>query len=120
MWERAYTSQVTSWWNNFDLLLTPAVGEPAPVLGELVPPAGDPLSLLGRYREIWSFAAPFSVTGQPAISLPIGRSGAGLPVGIQLVASLGREDLLIQVAAQLERTSPFGQLGGHAVVGGGS
>ena len=109
-WERGYTADVTSWWNNdYDLLLTPAVGEPPTLLGELVPTATDPLAILGRYRQIWGFAAPFSVTGQPAISLPIGRSNGGLPIGIQLVASLGREDLLIQVAAQLERAAPFTQ-----------
>ena len=107
-WERAYTSQVTSWWNDdFDLLLTPAVSELAPLLGELVPLPTDPLAILGRYRQIWAFAAPFNVTGQPAISLPTGQSADGLPIGIQLVASLGREDLLIEVAAQLERATPF-------------
>lgn len=106
-WERAYTSQVTSWWNDFDLLLAPAVTEPPPLLGELVPPPTDPLAILGRYRQIWAFAAPFNVTGQPAISLPAGESADGLPVGIQLVASLGREDLLIEVAAQLAGAAPF-------------
>ncbi len=107
-WERAYTAEVTSWWNDaFDLLLTPAVGEPPALLGELVPTPADPLASLRRYRQIWSFAAPFSVIGQPAISLPLGQSSDGLPIGIQLVAALGREDLLIQVAAQLEQASPF-------------
>lgn len=107
-WERAYTAEVTSWWSDgFELLLTPAVGEPPALLGELVPAPADPLASLARYRQIWSFAAPFSVTGQPAISLPLGQSADGLPIGIQLVAALGREDLLIQVAAQLEQASPF-------------
>jgi len=53
-------------------------------------------------KRIWCFAAPFSVTGQPAISLPIGQTAGGLPVDVQLVAALGREDLLLRVAAQLE------------------
>ena len=46
--------------------------------------------------------AGFNVTGQPAISLALHRTSDGLPVGIQLVAAYGREDVLIQVAAQLE------------------
>jgi amidase len=45
---------------------------------------------------------PYSFTGQPAISLPLHWSCEGLPVGVQLVADYGREDLLLQVAAQLE------------------
>jgi Asp-tRNA(Asn)/Glu-tRNA(Gln) amidotransferase A subunit family amidase len=58
-------------------------------------------------KRIWCFAAPFSVTGQPAISLPIGQTADGLPVGVQLVAELGREDLLLRVAAQLEIAAPW-------------
>ena len=86
-WQRAYTAEVSAWWaNDFDLLLTPAAGEPPALLEELLPPPADPLSILPRFERIWCFAAPFSVTGQPAISLPIGQTAGGLPVGIQLVA----------------------------------
>ena len=108
-WQRAYTAEVSAWWaNDFDLLLTPAAGEPPVLLDDLVPPAADPLAILPRFERIWCFAAPFSVTGQPAISLPIGQTDDGLPVGIQLVAALGREDLLIQVAHQLESEVSWG------------
>jgi amidase len=50
---------------------------------------------------------PFSITGQPAISLPLLWSPEGLPIGVQLVADYGREDLLIQVASQLEAARPW-------------
>ncbi len=107
-WERAYTARVSAWWSDdFDLLLTPAAGEPPAPLEELVPPDGDPLAVLPRFRRIWCFGAPFSITGQPAISLPIASSGDGLPTGVQLVAALGREDLLIRLAGQLERAAPW-------------
>ena len=89
-WQRAYTAEVSAWWaDDFDLLLTPAAGEPPALLEELLPPPADPLSILPRFERIWCFAAPFSVTGQPAISLPIGQTAGGLPVGIQLVARSG-------------------------------
>jgi amidase len=48
-----------------------------------------------------------NVTGQPAISLPLTETGDGLPVGVMLTAQTLREDLLLQVAAQLERALPW-------------
>lgn len=39
--------------------------------------------------------------GQPAVSLPLGQDRDGLPVGVQLVAAFGREDVLLRVASQL-------------------
>ena len=52
---------------------------------------------------------PFNLTGQPAITLPLHWSEKGLPVGMQFVADMAREDLLIQVAAQLEEAMPWYQ-----------
>jgi amidase len=49
----------------------------------------------------------FNISGQPAISLPLGQSTGGLPIGVQLVAPYGREDLLFQVAAQLDEAMPW-------------
>ena len=58
-------------------------------------------------RAFVTFTSPFNMTGQPAISLPLHWNGAGLPIGIQLVAAYGREDLLIQIASQLEQARPW-------------
>ena len=58
------------------------------------------MGAIDRAKLTASFAGAFNVTGQPAISLPLAlRPRTGLPIGIQLVAPLGREDLLIRVAA---------------------
>jgi amidase len=57
--------------------------------------------------ELLLFTAQFNVTGQPGISLPLHRSADGLPIGVQLVAGYGREDVLVRVAAQLEEAAPW-------------
>ncbi len=95
--------RMASWWEEgFDLLLTPTTAQPAPVLGELVSPPDDPLLAYFRAAPYGAFTSVFNQTGQPAISLPVHTTPGGIPVGAQLVAAYGREDLLLQVAAQIE------------------
>jgi amidase len=107
-WQQVYAARIASWWEQgFDLLLTPTTGQPPLPLDALVPPPGQPLALLPRFLGIQCFAIPFSVGGQPAISLPLHWSRAGLPIGVQLVARHGAEHLLLRVAAQLEAARPW-------------
>ena len=53
------------------------------------------------------YTPPFNMSGQPAISLPLHWNEAGLPIGVQLVAAYGREDVLVRVASQLEAAHPW-------------
>ena len=57
--------------------------------------------------ELVTFTVPFDITGQPAISLPLSWNRDDLPIGVQLVAAYGREDVLLRVAAQLENAQPW-------------
>ena len=57
--------------------------------------------------EHCALTLPFNLTGQPAISLPLHWTPEGHPVGVQLVAAMGREDLLLQVSSQLEAACPW-------------
>jgi amidase len=98
-----YQRKMAAWWSSgFDLLITPTITAPPPRVGEISPDPQQPLQGFMQSGALLSFLVPFNVTGQPAISLPVHWNDAGLPIGVQLVAASGREDLLIRVAAQLE------------------
>jgi amidase len=90
-----------------DLLLTPTMGEPPPPLGSFATDPEDPLKTIHRGEVTAAFTALINATGNPAISLPLQVSDDGLPIGIQLVAPLGREDVLLRVASQLEEAHPW-------------
>jgi amidase len=94
--------------SQFDLLLTPT-------LAIRVPKANGPYSLLleeelepwvARLCDACRYTMPGNETGLPGISVPAGLDHDGLPIGAQLYAKWGREDLLLQVAAQIERSKP--------------
>jgi amidase len=93
--------------SGFDLLLSPTMGEPPPPLGTFDDSGADPMAAFERAFLAGCFTAAFNATGQPAISLPLHWSEAGLPIGVQLVAPLGREDVLLRVASQLEQAVPW-------------
>ncbi len=103
--------RVGEWYEDggFDLLLTPTLAEPPPLLGEFDSPPDNPLHGLLRAAALVPFTPPFNVSGQPAISLPLHWNAQGLPIGVQLVAPYGREDVLLRVAAQLEVAAPWAQ-----------
>ena len=106
--QSTWCRDVLSWWHpadgsvGHDLLLTPVIATPPPEIGYLSGPEGGM-----RVVELLQFTAQFNVTGQPAISLPLYWTADGLPVGVQLVAAYGREDVLVRIAAQLEAAQPW-------------
>jgi amidase len=93
------------WWTSHDLLLTPTLGAPPPELGWFT--AAGPEDEGRRVASFIPYTAQFNMTGQPAVSLPMHWTPDGLPVGVQLVAAYGREDLLVRVASQLEQAAPW-------------
>ena len=103
-WQQEWSRRMATWWKNelnpngYDILCTPVLNSPPPKIGWL----SDPVEGLGRVTAIMQYTAQFNVTGQPAISLPLWWTEDGLPVGIQLVAAFGSEDVLIRLASELE------------------
>ena len=89
----------------YDLVLSPTLGQPVPPLGLL--DTRDPASMARHAPGFASFTGVANVTGQPAVSLPLATDSTGLPLGIQLMAAYGREDLLLRVSAQLEAAQPW-------------
>ncbi len=99
---------VRAWWaEGWDLLVTPTLTAPPLPIGAIANDAADPLAPMRRAGEWVAFTPAYNTTGQPAISLPLHWTPEGLPVGVQIVANYGREDLLIAVAARLEEHSPW-------------
>jgi amidase len=105
---RGWSRRVAEWWDpdadGFDLLLTPTMAKPPALLGEIN--SADAEAALVAATPYVAFTLPFNVTGQPAMSVPL-HWADGLPIGVQLVAATGREDLLFRVAAQLEAARPW-------------
>jgi amidase len=101
-----WSRQVARTTARHDVVLTPTMPNLPPPLGTI---SGDqPLEVVWpAWGAMVSFAMPFDASGQPAISLPVHHSAEGLPVGVQLVAAYGREDLLFQLSGQLERAEPW-------------
>jgi amidase len=95
------------WWDRFDVLLTPAMPQLPPLLGQLTPSPDSPLDNFARQLSIATYTMPFNATGQPAVSVPSGLSASGLPIGVQLVADQYREDTLLCLASQLEQVRPW-------------
>lgn len=89
-----------------DLIMTPTVGRLPQPLGSYDDTGPDPMEAMVTARGFASFTGMFNATGQPAISLPLAEHD-GLPVGIQFAAPIWREDVLIRLAAQLERAIPW-------------
>ncbi len=92
---------VANWFLYYDVILTPTLAKPPVKIGELVfDPAGCSANDFFRDKVMTfaPFTSLFNVTGQPAISLPLYKTKAGLPIGVQFAAPFGDELTLLQLA----------------------
>ncbi|WP_350335874.1 amidase [Coralliovum pocilloporae] len=93
----------------FDILVTPAVTELPPRSGIYSGHCytDDSTEFWYREMELYAYSALFSLSGQPAISLPLHSTFEGLPMGVQFSAAIGRDRELLSLAGQLEAAKPW-------------
>jgi amidase len=93
-----YARKVIGSWRPGSVLLTPTMAILPGAVGGVGPELGVRHS---------AFTRPFNITGQPAISLPLHRTAAGVPVGVQLAGPVGSEARLLSLAGQIEQAAPW-------------
>ncbi|MEK4854290.1 amidase [Paenibacillus sp. FSL H7-0756] len=130
-WDVA-AAQMAALMDRFDLYITPANADSAPKVGELTQTAAETEKLMqvsglpkdAQRRMIYEMFEPSltytpftqlaNLTGQPAMSVPVHLTAEGMPIGVQVMASKGREDLLLQLAACLEQSPLWVGMSGNA------
>ena len=124
---------MAQFYQQYDLLLTPTLGQPPVLVGSQEPSGADKItmkvisSFIGKLilssRSITHFILkelinssmegqmPFTlianITGLPAMSVPLHWTDSGLPCGVQFIGPLGEEATLFRLAAQLEQAQPW-------------
>lgn len=87
----AAAGPIHQWWDHYDLLVTPTTFQPPWPLG------GNPGPM-----ECGTLVAPFSLTGQPALSIPLHWTADGLPIGVHIVGRRGADEVLLRLAQDLQ------------------
>jgi aspartyl-tRNA(Asn)/glutamyl-tRNA(Gln) amidotransferase subunit A len=95
----ALRDEMLAFFSRYDALLSPTLPISALEAGRNIPEGLEDRSLVSRVY----YTYPFNLTGQPAGSLPAGRSARGLPVGLQIATSRNYEEMALRIAAWLER-----------------
>jgi amidase len=103
------TRRVTAFFEGVDALLTPTLAARPPLLGERIMGEEDWEGMLQLLRIV-AFTPTWNMTGQPAVAVPAGLDGEGLPVSVQLVGRPADEATIIRLAAWLEAARPWRDL----------
>ncbi|MEY3260249.1 MAG: hypothetical protein RIT46_1078, partial [Pseudomonadota bacterium] len=104
---RMLNRQTLTFFNDWDIYLSPVLGTPVPEVGFIDPVALEPRELNRRQGQVFPFTPPFNFSGQPSLSLPLEMSASGLPVGMMFTARYADEATLFRLAAQLEKEAPW-------------
>jgi amidase len=86
----------------FDIVLNPTLTAPPPPVGTVIVPSRPMWDNVTAMRNYAPFTALQNISGDPAISLPMGMSQEGLPIGMHFTAGMGEDRLLLELAYELE------------------
>lgn len=103
--------RIAQFFGDYDIWLTPTLAQTPPPIGagnaEDAPAPDDLQRWLDGFENFTCFNYPFNATGQPAASVPLHWTAAGIPIGCQFAARYGEEGLLLRLCAQLEAARPW-------------
>lgn len=99
--------EISAFWADFDLFLTPTLAAPPPPLGFFTADPADPLELLTRDAEFSPFTWYANAVGSPAMSVPLYWNADALPIGTHFMAAHGREEVMLGLAFELEGARPW-------------
>ena len=108
-WIQGASREVARFMLDYDVWLTPTLGEPPLPLGSFDSPAEHPMAGMARAVQFVPFTPLCNMTGQPAMSVPLYWNEEGLPVGTHFVGRFGDEATLFRLAAQLEAARPWAE-----------
>lgn len=92
---------------DYDVILTATTPDPPFKLGEVNPSYEEPMKNFDKVIRTANLTALSNAAGNPAMSVPLGKSSNGLPIGAQFIGRFGDEALLFRLASQLEKTKPW-------------
>jgi amidase len=94
--------------HQFDVVLSPVLSTPPPLLGEVGPSVAFD-TLVARLKEFVGYTPLHNIAGAPAMSVPLYWTEGGLPVGTMISARAGQERMLFELAYELEAARPWAQ-----------
>ncbi len=106
---QAASREIVARFEEFDVLLTPALGQRPVPIGTLDACSDDPMADFAESARFTPFTALWNVSGQPAMSVPLYQGEDGLPLAVQIVGRPVGESTLLSLAAQLEAAEPWSE-----------